>query len=92
MDKLLLFFISIEAYAAGGGYGPSSLIPGLINTVLVGVKRIEILDDRIVLEAKIFSENQNRLVAICKQHIVSYDYKRRMKAPIPLNWAYNDNV
>ncbi len=37
MDKLLFLIISIEAYAAGGGYGPSSLIPGLINTLLVGV-------------------------------------------------------
>lgn len=62
------------------------------DKVLLGIERKEILDDRIVLETKIFSEKQNRLVAICKQHIVSYDFKRRMKAPLPLNWAYNDNA
>ena len=58
------------------------------DTVLVGVKRTEILDDRIVLETKIFSQQQERLVAISHQHLVSYDYKRKEKAPIPLNWIY----
>lgn len=62
------------------------------DTVLIGIERKEILEDRIILETKIFSEAQNRLVAISNQHIVSYDFKRRMKAPLPLNWVYNDNV
>jgi len=60
------------------------------DTVLIGVKRIEVQEDRIVLESKIFSRTQNKLAAIAKQHIVSYDFKRRMKAPLPLNWVYND--
>lgn len=60
------------------------------DTVLVGVKRTEILEDRIVLETKIFSKEQDRLVAISHQHIVSYDYKRKMKAPLPMNWVYNE--
>jgi len=60
------------------------------DTVLVGVNRKEILDDRIVLETKIYSEQQDKLVAISNQQIVSYDFKRRMKAPLPLNWVYNE--
>lgn len=60
------------------------------DTVLVGVERKEIQDDRIVLETKIFSKSQNKLVAISTQQIVSYDFKRKMKAPLPLNWVYND--
>jgi len=60
------------------------------DTVLVGVKRIEILEDRIVLETKIFSKAQNRIVAVSNSQIVSYDYKRRIKAPLPLNWVYNE--
>lgn len=59
------------------------------DTVLIGIERKEILDDRIVLETKIFSKQQNRLVAISSQHIVSYDYKRKMKAPLPMNWVYD---
>ena len=58
--------------------------------MLISVERTEILEDRIVLETKMFSEQQARLVAISHQHIVSYDYKRKMKAPLPMNWVYND--
>lgn len=60
------------------------------DTVLLGMERKEIQDDRIVLETKIFSKAQNSLVAISNQHIVSYDFKRKMKAPLPLNWVYNE--
>ena len=59
------------------------------DTVLIGVERKEILDDRITLETKIFSQQQNRLVAISSQQIVSYDFKRKMKAPLPMNWIYD---
>lgn len=60
------------------------------DTVMIGIKRSEVLDDRIVLETKIFSRNQKKLAAIMKQHIVSYDFKRRIKAPLPLNWVHNE--
>jgi len=60
------------------------------DTVMIGIKRQEILEDRLVLECKIFSKEQNRLVAISTQHIVSYDHKRKMKAPMPMNWVYDD--
>jgi len=57
------------------------------DTVLIGVERTEIQGDRIVLETKIFSREQNKLVAISSQQIVSYDFKRKMKAPLPLSWV-----
>jgi len=60
------------------------------DTMLVGVERKEIRDDRIILETKVFSEQQGNIVAISTQHIVSYDFKRRMKAPLPMNWVYNE--
>jgi len=60
------------------------------DTVLVGIDRSEILDDRIVLEAKVYSVTQDRIVAVSHQHIVPYDYKRRMKVPLPLTWVYNE--
>jgi len=47
------------------------------DTVLIGIERNEILEDRIVLESKIFSKQQNKL------------FKRKMKAPLPLNWVYD---
>ena len=60
------------------------------DTVVIGIERKEIQEDRIVLETKIFSKKLNRLIAISNQHIVSYDFKRKMKAPLPLNWVYNE--
>ena len=60
------------------------------DTVLVGIKKIDITDDKIVTEAKVFSMAHDRLVAISTQHTVSYDFKLRTKVPIPLNWLYND--
>ena len=60
------------------------------DTVIVGVKKQEILDDRIVLETKIFSQKDNRNVAISKQHIMPYNVKAKQKADIPLNWRYNE--
>lgn len=59
------------------------------DTVIIGVKRKEILEDRIVLETKIYSKAQKRIVAVSTQDIVSYDFKRKMKAPLPLNWVYD---
>ncbi len=63
---------------------------GFPDTVIVGVKKMEILDDRLVIETKIFSKNDNRLVAISKQHIVPYNTKTKQKAALPLNWIYNE--
>jgi len=60
------------------------------DTVILGVKKSEILDDRMVLETRIFSKNDNRIVAISTQHIMAYNVKLKRKAALPLNWIYNE--
>ena len=59
------------------------------DTVIVGIRRIETLEDKIITEAKIYSKSLDRVVAVSKQHTVSYDFKTRRKVPLPLNWLYN---
>lgn len=61
------------------------------DTVIVGIKKIETLEDRIVTEARIYSKKKNTLVAISKQQTVAYDFKIKRKAPLPLNWIYNES-
>jgi len=60
------------------------------DTVILGVKKSEILDDRMVLETRIFSKSDNRIVAISTQHIMAYNVKLKRKAALPLNWIYNE--
>jgi len=60
------------------------------DTVIVNTSTAEILDDRLILESKIFSKKHNHIVAISKQHIMAYDYKLKQKAPLPYNWIYNE--
>lgn len=59
------------------------------DSVIVGIKRVDTLGDKIITESKIFSKSQNKLAAISRQHTVSYDFKRRCKVPLPLDWLYN---
>ena len=59
------------------------------DTVIVGIRKSEVLKDRIVTEAKVYSKNLKRIAAISKQHSVAYDFKVRAKAPLPLNWIYD---
>ncbi len=61
------------------------------DTVIVGIRKLEVLDDRLITEAKIFSKTHNRLAAISKQQCMAYDFKVRRKAPLPLNWIYNES-
>ena len=61
------------------------------DTVIVGIKKVETLDDRIITEVKIFSKKNEQLVAISKQSTVAYDFRLKQKAPLPLNWIYNES-
>ena len=61
------------------------------DTVIIGMRKSEILEDRIVTEAKIYSKQKNCIVAVSKQQTVAYDFKLRQKAPLPLNWIYNES-
>ncbi len=59
------------------------------DQIIVGIKRIDTLEDKIITEAKVFSKHLNRLAAVSTQHTVSYDFKRKQKVPLPLNWIHN---
>ena len=56
------------------------------DTAQVGMKTTKILDDRIEMEAAVFSTVHNRLAAISKQIVIPYDYGALKKSPIPANW------
>jgi acyl-CoA thioester hydrolase len=59
----------------------------LPDFALVGIKPIEILEDRFLLETRVFSEKHKRLACISKQTIVAYDYGILKKAPLPEDWV-----
>ena len=59
------------------------------DTVIVGINKTEVLKDRIVTEAKVFSKSLNRIAAVSKQETVAYDFKLRTKAPLPMSWIYD---
>ncbi len=57
------------------------------DTVRLETVKSEVLTEKIILETKIYSIVQDRLVAISKQEIVSYDFLRKCKVPLPINWT-----
>ncbi len=59
------------------------------DTALLGIKAVEIKEDRIFLETHIFSQNHQRLAAISKQSLMAYDYKALQKAAMPAKWIEN---
>ena len=59
------------------------------DDVLVTEVVIELLEDRFVLESKIYSLQKTRIAAISKQHIIPYSYKELKKIPLPDKWISN---
>ena len=53
------------------------------DTVRTGTRLLAIDDDRFRMEYAVFSEGEQKLAAIGEGLIVSYDYRRAQKAPIP---------
>lgn len=56
------------------------------DTVIVGVRCFEILEDRFKLECGVFSEKHNRLAAISNQDIIPYNYGALKKVALPQKW------
>lgn len=56
------------------------------DTVIVGIRCFEILEDRFKLECGIFSERHDRLAAISRQDIIPYDYGTLKKVVLPEKW------
>ena len=56
------------------------------DTALVGVRTVEMSDERFTLQTAVFSERHERLAALSKQVIVPYDYAGLCKVPLPEAW------
>lgn len=61
------------------------------DTAIVGVRCIEILEDRFIMETGIFSKRHGRIAAITKQAIVPYNYARLAKVDLPGSWREGIN-
>jgi len=53
------------------------------DTVQVGVRAKEVGEDRIIFEQRIVSEKLGEVAAIGEAVVVSFDYGRSVKAPVP---------
>lgn len=56
------------------------------DTVIVGMRTVEILKDRFMVEAAIFSKKHQRIAAISKQSIIPYSYGLLKKVTMPKEW------
>ena len=53
------------------------------DTVICSIRVDELLPDRFNMHCKMFSKRHRRLVALANGMLVTYDYHRRTKAPVP---------
>lgn len=56
------------------------------DTIMAGVRCIELLNDRMTLETKLFSKTHQRIVAVSKQIVMAYNYQTLKKIDIPETW------
>ncbi|NJC25429.1 acyl-CoA thioesterase [Neolewinella antarctica] len=56
------------------------------DTVVVGVRTSEILEDRFTLQTAVFSKNHERIVAVSHQVMVPYNYSELRKVAMPQEW------
>ncbi len=56
------------------------------DTISIGVKTVEILEDRFMIECYMYSHKHQRIVAINKNSIIPYNYHQLKKEPIPQEW------
>ncbi len=56
------------------------------DTMLIGVRCAELLEDRIKLETKLFSKKHERITAVSYQIVMAYNYQTLKKTAIPLSW------
>lgn len=57
------------------------------DTVHVGCRVSEIQDDRLIFEAKIYSQKYEKLCAIVYNTVMAYDFVNLRKADIPVDWV-----
>lgn len=57
------------------------------DTVTVAFRVVEIQDDRLLCESKIYSQKYERLSAIAYNTIMAYDFNALRKTDIPVDWV-----
>ena len=53
------------------------------DTVICAIRVEELLEDRMIMQCRMFSKQHHRLVAIANCSMVTFDYHQRSKVPIP---------
>jgi len=56
------------------------------DTAVVSMKVDQILEDRFILEGRIYSQKHKKIAAISKQSIIPYDYVKLRKTELPEEW------
>ncbi len=56
------------------------------DTVKIGIRVCERLDDRLIFETKIWSHQNNRIVALIHSTVMAYDLIKKEKTSIPSQW------
>ena len=56
------------------------------DTVVISLDIIELMEDRVLCEGKIYSKNHDRLAAISKTLLMAYDMEELKKHPFPEAW------
>jgi len=62
------------------------------DTVKIGVRVEQILDDRIILETKMWSHNSEKVVSLSHSTVMAYDLVKKQKAYVPEQWIKNINA
>ena len=56
------------------------------DTVVITLDILELMEDRVLCEGKIYSKNHDRLAAISKTLLMAYDMEELKKHPFPETW------
>ncbi|MEQ5791086.1 acyl-CoA thioesterase [Muricauda sp. NFXS6] len=56
------------------------------DNIIINLDIIEVLDDRVLCEGKIYSKKHERIVAISKSLLMAYNIKELKKHPFPQAW------
>ena len=57
------------------------------DEITIGIRTEEVRDDRYSLVCHFWSKKHQRLCAISRHTIVSYDYRKKQKVPLPAKWV-----
>ena len=57
------------------------------DQITINIKTEELREDRLFMTCHFWSKKHQRLVAISKHSIVSYDYRKNKKTKLPVDWV-----